>query len=136
MIKVLLVVSCLLLLSGCAGPRIDAQPVVIKRQYETVPMFHPPSPEPVKMGQFRWKVLTPDIAEAWVEDAKKGDTPGQVWYAISPKNYEVLSNNIAELKRYIKQQQAIIDYYRKNAKGMSSETSDIPGMAKPEPDTQ
>ena len=99
-------------------------------------MFHPPSPEPVIMGQFRWKVLTPDIAEKWIEDTKTVQAPSQVWYSISPNNYEVLSNNIAELKRYIKQQKAIIEYYRKNAKGMSPSTTDVPGMVKPETSVQ
>ena len=46
---------------------------------------------------------------------------GDSYVAISIKDYENLSDNFAELKRYIEQQKAIIVYYEKAVKPKEEE---------------
>jgi len=101
------------LLGGCSlgrSPQVD--PVVIERRTAPVKVFHPPLPDPVVLNDFEWKVLTPEILEAYLADLKAGKAPRVVWYAITPEGYEILAGNVAVLRRYIKEQKAVILYYR------------------------
>ena len=51
-------------------------------------------------------------------EAKNG---GDAYIAISIKDYENLSNNFAELRRYIEQQKAIIVYYEEAVQPLPEE---------------
>jgi len=75
-------------------------------------MYHPPLPNKVISMPVEWKVLTPDTMEEYLADLKKGEAPSQAYYGLTNKGYENLSNNIAEVKRYIRQTLSIIEYYR------------------------
>ena len=59
-----------------------------------------------------WKVLTPDTMKEYLDDLNKGEAPSQAFYGLPNKGYENLSNNMAEVKRYIRQTLSIIEYYR------------------------
>lgn len=117
--RILLISAIALSLSGCFSST-PVKPVQVEYRTKTVPVFHPPLPDGVSMGQVKWKVLTPAIMEEYLRDLKAGKAPVIVFYGITPKGYETLAGNIAELKRYIKQQKAIIMYYRKNLKEMAA----------------
>jgi len=60
-------------------------------------------------------VVTEENYEEFVKEfqAKNGKT---AWIAISVKDYENLSLNFAELRRYIEQQKEIIVYYEEAVK--------------------
>ena len=64
------------------------------------------------MGDVYFYVVTEDTLDAFKERFVKeqGDF---VFYAISVRDYETIALNMAELKRYIEQQQVIIIYYEK-----------------------
>ena len=64
------------------------------------------------MGDVHFYVVTEDTLDAFKERFVKeqGDF---VFYAISVRDYETIALNMAELKRYIEQQQVIIIYYEK-----------------------
>jgi len=53
-------------------------------------------------------------------EAKNG---ADAYIALSIKDYENLSNNFAELRRYIKQQKAIIVYYEEAVKPLDTDTT-------------
>jgi hypothetical protein len=59
-----------------------------------------------------WEVLTPELMAEYLELVESGNAPRQAYYALSTKDYENLSVNTAEQKRYIKQVLSIIEYYR------------------------
>ena len=99
-----------LLLSSCSTfykePEIK---VVTKLEKTVVPIF--PMPKPVQMNDIKIYVVSPEenLDEFKKEfEAKNG---GDSYIAISVKDYENLSKNFAELRRYIEQQKAIIVYY-------------------------
>ena len=50
----------------------------------------------------------------YVENYDNGDAPAVAYYALTAQGYENLSNNIADIKRYIRQSLTIIKYYRDN----------------------
>jgi len=81
---------------------------VTKTEQIVVPLVG--KPKPVQMNDVKIYVVTEENYEEFLEEfnAKNGKT---AWIAISVKDYENLSLNFAELRRYIEQQKEIIVYY-------------------------
>jgi len=81
---------------------------VTKTEQIVVPLVG--KPKPVQMNDVKIYVVTEENYEQFLEEfnAKNGKT---AWIAISVKDYENLSLNFAELRRYIEQQKEIIVYY-------------------------
>ena len=103
-------------LAGCSwlSPKIDppAQPVEIVKIEIPAPVYHPALPEKVNTLPVQWTVLTPDIMQEYVQDLEAGEAPVNVWYSLTTKGYENLSQNMAEINRYIRQVLNIVDYYK------------------------
>ena len=105
----LLLSSSILLLNGCSTfmpePKVVTVTKITERTIPTVP--HPKS---VQLNDVKIYVVSKENYEEFVADfeAKNG---ADAYIAISVKDYENLSLNFAELRRYIKQQKQIILYY-------------------------
>jgi PBP1b-binding outer membrane lipoprotein LpoB len=117
--KKLLLIS-ILFLSGCStyGNLFDKVPetkqVEILTVQEPAPIYHPPLPEVLSPAEIKWKVLNPETMRTYIQDYDKGDAPAVAYYSLTSQGYENLSNNIADIKRYIRQSLTIIEYYRDN----------------------
>ena len=119
-----LLLATTLLISGCSSFYKPEKEVVtvtklIERQIPTVP-----HPKQVQMNDIRIYVVSPteNFEEFKKEfEAKNG---GDAYVAISIKDYENLSKNFAELRRYIEQQKAIIVYYENAVKPLDTDTTD------------
>jgi hypothetical protein len=84
---------------------------ILDRNIPTVP-----HPKPVQMNDIKIYVVSPseNFEEFKAEfEAKNG---ADSYIAISVKDYENLSKNFAELRRYIEQQKQIIIYYEEAVK--------------------
>lgn len=99
----------LFLLSACARPEPEKQivtvPTIIKQDIPKVAR-----PKPVSLIAPKIYVVNADNYEEFTQNFKEkfGEL---VYIAISIKDYENLSLNIAELRRYINQQKEVIVYY-------------------------
>jgi len=119
-----LLLATTLLISGCSSFYKPEKEVVtitklIERQIPTVP-----HPKQVQMNDIRIYVVSPteNFEEFKKEfEAKNG---ADSYIAISIKDYENLSKNFAELRRYIEQQKQIILYYEEATRPSESETDD------------
>ena len=117
-----LLLATSLLISGCSGiwSKPEKEVVVQTKILEkNIPIM--PRPKGVKLHDVRIYVVSP--SENFEEfkkqfEAKNG---GDSYVAISIKDYENLSDNFAELRRYIEQQKAIIVYYEKAVKPKEEE---------------
>ena len=69
-------------------------------------------PRPVKMNDVYFYVGTEDTFENFKERFKK-ENGDLLFYALSVRDYETIALNMAELKRFIDQQQQVIVYYEK-----------------------
>lgn len=99
-----------MLLTACS--QTTEQPVIIQTEYvkQNVPLQE--RPKAVDFPPVDWYVITKDNLDVKLAEieAKTGEV---VIFAITPKGYENLALGIAELRRYVKDQQAIIGYYEK-----------------------
>jgi len=118
----LLALSSILLLSGCStlGGLFGkaAVPVVAPVEVVTItvpaPMYHPPLPEGLTPAEIKWIILNTGIMREYIENYDAGNAPAVAYYALTAQAYESLANNLAAIRRYIKQNLHIIKYYRDN----------------------
>lgn len=103
-VKFFAISSLLLLLNACA-----TQTRVEYVETET-PIEIKGAPRPISMQEVRWWVVTEENMQSFLEKFTK-ETDETVYIAISVRDYENLSLNMAEIKRYLEQQKNIIVYY-------------------------
>jgi len=99
---------------GCSSLRPEPQIVTVTNTVKTtVPIVA--RPKGAQLNDVKIYVVNADNYDEFVEKftAKNGEL---VYIAISVKDYENLSLNFAELKRYIEQQKQIIVYYEEAVK--------------------
>ena len=126
----ILTIILLTLASGCSflgGSRFtppEVRPVEVVTIEKPAPMYHPPLPNRIVPVPVEWKILTPDTMEEYIADLKEGEAPPQAWYSLTSKGYENLSTNMAEIKRYLRQVLAVINYYRKNDPALEKDSEE------------
>ena len=113
LLLLLSLIPFLLLTSGCstwAWERLKSFEIKTVEVERVIPTQN--HPRAVNMGDVYFYVVTEDTLDEFKERFVKeqGDF---VFYAISVRDYETIALNMAELKRYIEQQQVIIIYYEK-----------------------
>ena len=114
-IRILFISFTLLTLSACSMFQFGGsktKPVEVVNIEERPPMFHPPLPMEMQMVNFDWEILTPDIMKEYLQLIEEGKAPKQAYYALTTKDYENISNNMAEIRRYTSDILAIVEYYR------------------------
>ena len=99
----------LLLTTGCSLLTPEPKIVTVTNTVKTtVPIVA--QPKPVRLNDVKIYVVSKENYEEFIKEfeAKNG---ADAYIAISVKDYENLSLNFAELRRYIEQQKQIIVYY-------------------------
>ena len=101
----------LLLLSNCSTwdrpTRIEVQTIEVERQ---IPIQN--RAVRLELNNIKWFVVTEQNFEEFKEKYIKQN--GEfLFFALSVRDYETLAMNMADIKRYIKQQKQIIIYYEK-----------------------
>ena len=110
-----------LLISGCVSwkpeKEIVVQTKIVERNIPTVP-----HPKQVRLNDVKIYVVSPEVNydEFMEEFTKKNGADSYI--AISVKDYENLSKNFSELRRYIDQQKKIILYYEEAVKPSEEKT--------------
>lgn len=99
----------MMLLTGCLG-RSPEPTVVTETEYlrQNIPIQE--RPEKVNFPPVDWSVVTEDNLDEKLAELEN-TTGNVVFFSVTPKGYENLAIGIGELRRYIKEQQAIIAYY-------------------------
>ena len=81
------------------------------------------SPKPVDLADIKFRVVTEENLDKFIEDFRK-DYGEVVFVALPVKDYERLSINLEDIRRYIKQQKEIIVYYEVAISEASESTAD------------
>jgi hypothetical protein len=114
-----------LILSGCGlfgqKPYIpETKPVEVVTVVQPAAVYHPALPNSISTSPVEWTVLTPETMQEYLNDLNEGNAPTNAFYGLSTKGYENLSATMSEIKRYIRQLQNIVQYY----KSLDKETSE------------
>ena len=123
-----LILPISLFISGCSYlPFFQDEPVVpieIKTIAERPPMWHPPLPSEMSMLDVEFEVLTPELMKEYLALVNEGKAPQSPYYALTTQQYQNLSLNMAEIKRYTKNILAIVSYYRNYDSKLDSDNDD------------
>ena len=128
MVLSLLVVP--LLTTGCSLLSKPEEVVVTNTVIQAPNIPLQPSPRPVNMIDIKWYTVTTDNIDEF-EKNFENDNGDLVFFAISVPHYQNLSLNLAEIRRYLEQQQSIILYYE-NQITQSRESINKPTEETPE----
>ena len=113
-ISLALLLPLLLLSSGCSSWRevlpVEVKTVEVERKIPTQNR-----PRPVKLDDIYFYVVSADNFDDFRKRFEK-ENGDLVFYALSVRDYETIAYNMAELKRFIDQQQQIIVYYEEAVK--------------------
>ena len=124
--SLLLTLSSVIVLSGCSTlgnlfsspPEVpQVAPVEVITITEPAPMYHPPLPEGVSPAEIEWIVLNPSVMRQYISDYDEGNAPAVAYYSLTAQADENLANNLADIRRYIRQTLNIIQYYREQDSG-------------------
>ena len=118
--KTILCISCLLVITNCSMIP-TAQPVKVVTIAEPVPMYHPPLPLELGMVDIDWEILTPQLMIDYLASYEDGSAPATAYYSLTSKEYENLSMNMAEIKRYLRDTLSVIKFYKEYDKKDNSE---------------
>ena len=113
-VSLVLLLPLLLLSSGCSSWRevlpVEVKTVEVERKRPTQNR-----PRPVKLDDVYFYVVSADNFDDFKKRFEK-ENGDLVFYALSVRDYETIAYNMAELKRFIDQQQQIIVYYEEAVK--------------------
>jgi len=98
-----------MMLMGCLGSNVEPK-VITQTEFvqQSVPIQA--RPKGVTMPPVDWYVVNGDNVDEFLQRVQD-DTGQPVFFAITPKGYENLALGIGDLRRYIKDTQAIVGYY-------------------------
>lgn len=114
--KLIITLATVILLAGCGHHTRTVDEIDIVKNVRPIEVLHPPLPEGVTWEEVEIIVLTPEIMRELLTKLDNGEiNEGDVVFAaLTSDGYEHLAVNLAELKRYIEDQKAVIMYYRDN----------------------
>lgn len=119
--RLLLLATLPWLLTACLG-RPPEPSVVVETKYQEQNIPIQERPKAVDFPPVDWFVITEEnLDEKLAEINTK--TGNVVLFTITPKGYENLAIGIADLRRYLKDQQAIIAYYEEALEEPEPETT-------------
>ena len=113
-VSLVLFLPLLLLSSGCSSWR-EVLPVEVKTVEVERKITIQNRPRPVKLDDVYFYVVSADNFDDFKKRFEK-ENGDLVFYALSVRDYETIAYNMAELKRFIDQQQQIIVYYEEAVK--------------------
>ena len=106
----LIIALLVLTMTGCSVFRKPEEVVVTNTVIKAPDIPLQPQPRPINMIDIKWYTVTTDNIDEF-EKNFENDNGDLVFFAISVPHYQNLSLNLAEIRRYIEQQQSIIIYY-------------------------
>lgn len=92
--------------NGCANKE-----VLIQREEVKKPALNIKNPEPLEMKDVTFFVINKENAESVFSELQK-QKKEEVLFGVEPTDYENLALNVARIKKYIIEQQAIINAYK------------------------
>tara|TARA_R110000822_G_scaffold78209_4_gene187413 strand:+ start:887 stop:1192 length:306 start_codon:yes stop_codon:yes gene_type:complete len=90
----------------------NTKQIEVKTIAERPPMYHPPLPMEMQLTDVEFEVLTPDLMQEYLLSVEEGHAPAKPFYTLTTKQYENLSLNMGEIRRYTSNILGIVKFYR------------------------
>jgi hypothetical protein len=103
--RLITILLTILLLTSC----VKTPPEIIVK-YKTPEYIHPSPPRPLNLGIPYFYVVSPKNLDQFLTRISKENN--STFLALTPKDYELLAQNMQELRRYILQQNSNLKYYK------------------------
>ena len=97
----------LLFLSACSTRELE----IITKPAE-IKWTQPADPAPVKLEKPTWRIVTEQNAAQALADIRKENNGKFTVIVLGTQDYQKLMVDLADIKRYIEQQKAVIVYYK------------------------
>ena len=113
--RLIAIFSICMLVSACAVWPFGSTPSTINVVSKPIDIMiaQPIDPAPVRFNTVTFKVVNKDNLDSFLQSISKSQgNINPVFIAITTTDYENLSLNLADLRRYIQEQQAVIVYYK------------------------
>ena len=106
--KALMLTLMLIILSACS----TAGNISISSRPIEIDVGRTADPQGVTMLPVNFRVVTRETLDSFMAELSREQGASPVFIAITTRDYENMALNLADLRRYIEQQRAIIVYYR------------------------
>ena len=101
----------IVMLVGCSSTPVKE--VVIKTKPIEIEIAQPERPREVKLERPERFVVNTSNLQEFLERVRQIQSDEPVFFAFTPQDYEKMSYNLQEIRRYVLQQNEIIVYYEK-----------------------
>lgn len=108
MIKLVVILLIMMSLTSCS---LLTRIIDINKKPTNIPIIHPEKPTPIVAQGITIRVITPDVARKLNDDIAAHKIPPYVFFAFPEKDYLTFAAWLQDVLRYIKEQDAIIEYY-------------------------
>ena len=110
LLKSLPLILSIIFLSGCSFLQKPEEVVVTQVEYVEQTIPRQPRPEPLDLYPIQFYAVTEETLDDFITRFEE-ENGVVVFFAISVPSYENMALNMADMKRYIEQQKAVILYY-------------------------
>ena len=107
-----LLAASIVLMTGCSWLRPPPPEVVVQTKIVRVPITQPVLPREIDLRDPQFYVVSSKNFDEFVERIEN-ESGTLVFIAMSVADYELMSYNMQEIKRYVQQMQEVVVYYRR-----------------------
>jgi ADP-heptose:LPS heptosyltransferase len=115
MIKIILVFTASIFLSGCASLSLfgsKEKPLQVQTVAQERTKLNLPYPEPLNLKSPQWIIIHPDNAEEVWQQLRESNKD-VVLFGLTDENYEVLATLMAEVRNHITVLKMTLEQYKK-----------------------
>ena len=127
--KFLVICALSLSLAGCASLKIDTHPTPPPPAPAPIVVVAPtppvvaPKPDPVTMAPVQWRAYNASDLKK-LSDSTLANGGNVLLFTLDETNYKNLQDNLNSIDKYIRQQNAIVDFLNKAANAPSKAATD------------
>jgi len=105
------------LLTGCGSfsfkpPEPLPPQIITVKEFVPLEIYQPPRPAPVEMLDVTFFVITEENIQEQIEKIESLSGGQFVIFALTPDGYHKMAANLQEIRRFVRQQNELIVYYR------------------------
>jgi len=105
----------ILLMTGCSWfpkPIVPEPEIITVTKPVRIEIVQPELPKEIDLKEPTWYVVSEKNLEEFLDRIKKESGGSIVFFSMSVGDYELMSYNMQELRRYIREMKEVVIYYR------------------------